>query len=169
MRRLAMRQSCTMPVAIATIRAQYGNQYVETRLRRNTHNKPEIRTRRPCNDDKSLVKSRWNPIRLLCSCKKYAHCGLCSHILVVTAVSYKKYNLKELCREISKKRKRGGRPKKAVGGLQIQPDSDENESDSDDELLMSSDDDEEESDEAEDEAEDEEPELEDEEPEAEEE
>lgn len=35
--------------------------------------------------DRSMVPSKWNPERLVCTCKHFAMCGLCSHMLLVTS------------------------------------------------------------------------------------
>ena len=76
-----------------------------------------------------------NPAKLTCTCKGFRMIGLCSHVIVVTALyipnMYSLDYIENLVETIATKRA-PQRPKKARKGSQMQPDSD-NDEEADDE------------------------------------
>ena len=90
----------------------------------------------PETTDQACLPCELNPFGLLCTCKGFRGCSLCPHVIAATALfipnTYTSDYIEELLQIIQSKRGKK-RPRKAVDGTRIQPDSsDDEESDEED-------------------------------------
>lgn len=81
------------------------------------HVDPELEECKPC-----MLDSIYNPLYLSCTCKGFCHHSICSHIMVAHDL-LGQYSLSALSKRVGGRQKKRGRPKQAVGGRHIQPDS----------------------------------------------